>query len=62
VRNRSASIRRYYGYSHEEWPLYVSPFEFKAELLCSPVIQVPNDLLEHAKAAAQTALEEMDAD
>ena len=50
------------GYSHEEWSLYVSPFEFKAKLLCSPVIQVPNDLLEQAKAAAQAALEEMDAD
>ena len=33
VMNRTASIRRYRGtrYSGEEWPLYVSRFEFKAE-------------------------------
>jgi hypothetical protein len=34
----------------------------KLKLLWSPVIQVPNELLEQAKAAAQAALEEMDAD
>jgi hypothetical protein len=43
--------------------LYGFLFEFEAEpFFCLLVIQVPNELLEQAKAAAQAALEEMDAD
>jgi len=65
--NQTASIRRYWDiHMKNEGSLYVSRFEFEAEtsffFFGLLVIQVPNELLEQAKAAAQAALEEMDAD
>ena len=45
-----------------KWPLLILMCEFRAKLVFSLIVQVPNDLLEQAKVAAQAALEEMDAD
>ena len=50
------------GYSHEEGSLDIFELEFYCTFFSSLDIQVPNELLEQAKAAAQAALEEMDAD
>jgi hypothetical protein len=62
--NRTASIRRYWDiHAENELSLYGSRCKFEAEnFFFCVLVQVPNELLEQAKAAAQAALEEMDAD
>lgn len=60
--NQTASIRRYWDIHLKNALCLFFCVDFEAKPVCPLVVQVPNDLLEQAKAAAQAALEEMDAD